>query len=128
MNDSNLIDVSATAAEVGYGFNTLRAPVLLTQELWDTCVKWDQGDSDAQDFQEQDARLWDVLFVCGTSLEMDIQSFLITMSHKYSILVIPRDGSSTSAVKASLEASINSGQDSLVIDLIELLPEEIEEW
>jgi hypothetical protein len=73
MNDPNLIDVSATAAEVGYGFNTLRAPVLLTQKLWDTCVQWGQGDSDAQEFQEQDVRLWDVLFVCGMSLEMNVQ-------------------------------------------------------
>ncbi|WNC71441.1 hypothetical protein RGQ13_15110 [Thalassotalea psychrophila] len=126
--DSELIDVSETAADVGYGFNTIGAPVFLTQKLWNLCVHWEQKNTDEQGFQEQNARLWDVLFICGTSLELNLQSFFNSMSHQYSILVIPRDGTSTAPVRAQLEASGNSEQGTLEIDLIDLVPNESEAW
>lgn len=120
MTETDFVDVSATAAEVGAGFNLLKAPVAVTRNLWELCVKWDANDTDEQGFQEEGARLWDVLFVCGNTIALQIQRFLQTMSHKYSIDVVPRDGQSTEAVKANLEASGNLRQGWLVIDLIDL--------
>ena len=120
MPDQNLVDVSPAAAEVGYGFNILRAPVFLTHGLWDICVQWDEQDTLAQDFQEQDARLWDVLFVCGMAIESDPQSFLNTMTKRFSILVIPRDGKSKTSVRANLVATGNIERGILVINLVDL--------
>ncbi|MEY8241875.1 MAG: DUF6573 family protein [Cycloclasticus sp.] len=128
MSENEYIDVSNTAAEVGSGFNILKAPVLLSSKLWDVCVQWDDKDTDAQDYQEQEARLWDVLFVCGTTLEINIQSFIGSMSHQYHIFVIPRDGNSKIPVKAVLAAIGNPEQGTLEIDLLELIPVESEEW
>jgi|GEM_PF-4776277 len=128
MTDNEYIDVSNTAAEVGSGFNILKAPVLISKKLWDICVQWSDKDTEVQDYQEQDARLWDVLFVCGTTLEMNIQQFMGSMSHQYHILVIPRDGVSKNPVKAMLSAHANPEQGTLLIDLLELVPYEEDEW
>lgn len=87
-----IVDVSAVAAEVDHAFGILRAPVALTFKAWDTCVRWEKGDSEMQVYQEQDARLWDVLFVCGTTLQLDIQRFVQHMRHPFSVWVVPREG------------------------------------
>ena len=126
--DNEYLDVSSTAAEVGCGFTILKAPVSLTHQLWDACVKWDHSDNNTQTYQEEDARLWDVLFVCGSTLEMNINNFLSSMIHKFNILVIPRDGESTQAVKAQLVATGNPETGILTIDLLELAQIEQEEW
>ncbi len=122
------IDVSNTAAEVGSGFNILKAPVMLSSKLWDICVEWSDEDTNEQEYQKQEARLWDILFVCGTTLEMNINSFISSMTHHFHILVIPRDGESTTPVKAVMTATGNPEQGTLEIDLIELEPAESEQW
>jgi hypothetical protein len=79
------IDVSNTAAEVGSGFNILKAPVMLSSKLWGICVEWSDEDTNEQEYQEQEARLWDILFVCGTTLEMNINSFISSMTHHFKL-------------------------------------------
>ncbi|MDN3652321.1 hypothetical protein QWY77_06045 [Thalassotalea ponticola] len=121
------VDVTKTAAEVGYGFSTLKAPVLISPKLWDICVRWNDEDTNAQEYQEQETRLWDILFVCGTTLEMNINSFINSMAHQFHILVIPRDGESIMPVKAVMKATGNPEHGTLEIDLFELISEESEE-
>jgi hypothetical protein len=122
MINNEYIDVTATAVEVGSGFNTLKAPVLITENLWDACIKWDESDNNIQGYQEQEARLWDVLFVCGTTLEINIQKFLTSMSYQFHILVIPRDGITETPIKAVMIANGNPDSGNLEIDLVSITP------
>ena len=123
-----IVDVSAVAAEVDHAFGILRAPVALTFKAWDTCVRWEKGDSEMQVYQEQDARLWDVLFVCGTTLQLDIQRFVQHMRHPFSVWVVPRDGVATAAVKAEFIALGSARPGMLLIDLVQLVPEAGSQW
>ncbi len=123
-----LVDVSAVAAEVDHAFGILGAPVALTSSAWDTCVRWEKGDSEIQVYQEQDARLWDVLFVCGTTLQLDIQCFVQHMRHPFSVCVVPRDGVATAVVKAEFIALGNVRPGMLLIDLVRLVPEADPQW
>lgn len=123
-----LVDVSATAAQVDHAFGILKAPVALTSSAWDVCVRWEDGDTEAQGPQDQDARLWDVLFVCGTTLQLSIQKFVREMRHPFSVVLVPRDGVATAAVKAELVAVGNLKPGLLLIDLVRLVPEESLEW
>ncbi|MBK1695384.1 hypothetical protein CKO09_11645 [Chromatium weissei] len=53
IEDGVLIDVSNTAKDAGF-----RIPVALTTAVWADCVAWD-GDTS----QDENGRLWDVLFI-----------------------------------------------------------------
>ena len=102
--DSNHFDVTKIAEEVGMGFDTLKAPVAITKEVWLTCVEWTDDDSERQDYQEQDARLWDVVFTCGGTLQIKIAEFSKAGRHNYNIECVPRDGRSINAVTVHLTA------------------------
>lgn len=115
---SNYIAATQTAEEVGMGFNIVGAPVALSRDVWDEYVKWTDQDSGLQEYQEQDARLWDVLFTGGGTLQIKINQFLTRGFHSYSVCCIPRDGSSSKAIKVPLlirKAEIR-GQTWLVIE------------
>lgn len=64
------IDVSDVACEAGFA-----CPVAVFQEVWDRCIEWTQTDNDRQGYQEQDARMWDVLFVPSMKLRMADTTF-----------------------------------------------------
>lgn len=53
--DGALIDVTSTAAELGYS-----VPVALTSAVYEDCVRWDEDDSRPQN---EAGRLWDVLWM-----------------------------------------------------------------
>ena len=117
--DPNHVDVTQTAEEVGLGFDILSAPVAVTKTVWNTCIEWTDCDTEQQDYQEQDARLWDVLFTCGGTLQLKFAEFCKAGRHDYSIFCIPRDGKSTESVTFQLTASpqlFNNGTTWLVID------------
>lgn len=97
--DEDHISVTRTAEEVGLGFEILGAPVVLTRKVWENYIKWIEIDNDKQTYQEQDARLWDVLFTAGGTLELKINQFFGYSQHEYSIYCIPRDGVSKEATK-----------------------------
>jgi len=110
--------VTRTAEEVGLGFDVLGAPVAVSRPVWYEYVEWSNEDSDRQIYQEQDARLWDVMFTAGGTLQLKINLFLRNQIHQYSILCIPRDGVSTDAIQVNLEIRPVEirGQKWLVID------------
>ena len=99
---TNYIAVTQTAEEVGMGFDIVGAPVALSRDVWNEYVKWTDQDSELQEYQEQDARLWDVLFTGGGTLQIKINQFLTRGFHSYSVVCIPRDGTSGEAIKATL--------------------------
>jgi hypothetical protein len=100
---SNYISVTRIAEKVGSGFNNLNAPVALSRDVWNECAEWTEKDSEHQTYQEQDARLWDVIFTGGVSLEIELNQFFKNQIHQYSIRCIPRDGISVDPIKIRLK-------------------------
>ncbi len=113
--------VTRTAEEVGLGFDVFGAPVALGRVVWQECIEWTDRDSERQTYQEQDARLWDVMFTGGGTLQLKVNEFMKSRVHRYSVLCIPRDGKSTDASKINLLISPREirGQLWLVIDKAE---------
>ncbi len=120
------VSVTRTADEVGLGFDSVGAPVALTHEAWNRCVAWTDTDSERQTYQEEDARLWDILFTCGGTLQLSYNSFVRTCEHKFHILCVPRDGESTDAVRAFFVARADLNTGWLVIHLLRCEPIESE--
>lgn len=112
------IAVTRTAKEVGMGFQLLGLPVALSRSVWYEYVEWDSGDSDRQGYQEEDARLWDVVFTAGGMLEIYVNQFLKSLALPFSVLCIPRDGISTDSTKCFLNitSSMIFRDDWLIID------------
>ncbi|MHC1699284.1 MAG: hypothetical protein AB9919_14705 [Geobacteraceae bacterium] len=42
----------------------------MIERVWDLCCQWTEQDNQRQCYQEQDARVWDVLFVPAMKLKM----------------------------------------------------------
>lgn len=103
---AELIDVTETAYDAGFA-----CKVYLTQDVWDKCVEWTEADSERQDYQDQDARLWDVLFVSAAKMQM---GFDPVAGLSYQIHCLVRDGRSTEAMKIKLQI-VPKGDDGLLI-------------
>ncbi|MBR7970235.1 DUF6573 family protein [Burkholderia cenocepacia] len=56
--DGVLVDVSGLALEAGF-----RIPVAVTSAVWADCVAWTDADSKKQVAQDENGRLWDVLWM-----------------------------------------------------------------
>lgn len=126
MPSATHVPVTRTAEQIGLGFDSVGVPVALTREAWDLCVAWTDTDSERQIFQEQDARLWDVLFTCGGTLQLSYPSFIRAGEHNFRVLCVPRDGTSTDAVRAFFVARADLTTGWLVIHLIRCEPNEPE--
>lgn len=118
--DADHMAVTRTAEEFGYGYHTLGAPVALTKAVWVRCVEWTEEDNAKQGYQDQEARLWDVLATGGATVQPKINLFLTSQSHEYTILCIPKDGVATEAVAMRLVMRPKQMHENywLVIDLI----------
>lgn len=118
--DADHVAVTRTAEEFGYGYHTLAAPVALTKAVWVRCVEWTEEDNAKQGYQDQEARLWDVLATGGATVQPKINLFLRSQSHEYTILCIPKDGVATEAVAMRLVMRPKQMHENywLVIDLV----------
>ncbi|MEW6766286.1 MAG: DUF6573 family protein [Pseudomonadota bacterium] len=58
ISDGVLVDVSSMASEAGF-----RLPVAMTQAAWLDSVEWTEEDTQRQTPQDQEGRLWDVLWM-----------------------------------------------------------------
>ena len=56
LEDGVLVDAGPMAEEAGF-----IGPVALTSAVWEDCVAWTDTDNQRQVYQDQSARLWDVL-------------------------------------------------------------------
>ena len=74
----------------------------LSRDVWNECVEWTEQDTGQQCYQEQEARLWDVVCTGAATLELEIGKFIKEGKHGYSIFAIPRNGISTEAISVSL--------------------------
>ena len=94
------------AREAGF-----RSPVALTVGAWQVCVAWSDADNEAQTYQDEAGRLWDVL----TMALHGIRRTGGTTHHElpYVLLCIPRDGQSTQPVETTLKLIASDCDDGL---------------
>ena len=100
LEDGYLVDVSEMAREAGFKLNTV-----LTRTVWNDCVEWDDDDSKRQTYQDQDGRLWDVLFMASNSARMNPNSSQIL----YQLYRVPRGGRGKRAKLVTLKLHIGPG-------------------
>ena len=58
IEDGVLVDVTETAKEAGFKFNTV-----VTRAVWEDCIAWNNSDEVA--YQDESGRLWDVVFMAA---------------------------------------------------------------
>jgi hypothetical protein len=109
--ESAYVCVTEIAAQAGGLFSLLDASVFLSRSFHDLCVLWSDDDNELQTFQEEDARLWDVLFTAAC-LETQVNVLLRAKCLEYSICCVPRDGESVDAVRLKLGLYVRSINDS----------------
>jgi len=102
IDDGDLVDVSELGREAG-----IRVNVAVTREVWADCVEWTAEDSQRQTHQDQDGRLWDVLFMAKTCAVRNPRA----QSALFTVLRIPRGGTSFTAVPTELKLVLSADDD-----------------
>ena len=90
IEDGQLIDVSASAREVG-----LVWPVALTCAAWADCVAWGDADEARKGYtgQSESGRLWDVVFMLSLAVRGAMRRCLDTSRPLfYELVRTPREG------------------------------------
>lgn len=82
--DGSLIDVSERAKEAGFRF-----PVALTAAAWAECVAWSASDTARQTYQDEEGRLWDILWMASQAAKRASGDRLA-----FQLYVVPRGGKS----------------------------------
>jgi len=101
IEDGVLIDVSSTAKEAGFEW-----PVAITAGAWADCVAWSDTDSQAQVYQDQSGRLWDVIFMAFQAISLSRETGDRLLFRLYRV---PRDGHSTDAELTTLKLIVGPG-------------------
>ena len=115
LEDGVLIDPGTMAAEAGFKW-----PVAITADAWADCVAWTEDDSARQVHQDQDGRLWDVLFMAFYAVRTSQESGDRIL---FQLLRVPRDGRSTKAKLVTLRMIVGPGDSGEPVITI-LLPHE----
>ncbi|MEE9493030.1 MAG: DUF6573 family protein [Gammaproteobacteria bacterium] len=111
IEDGVLVDASVMAAEAGF-----KIPVALTSAVWNDCVEWTDEDSKRQAHQDQDGRLWDVLFMAS----MAARNHATNGIGLYQLYRVPRGGRRTKARRVTLKMHIGPGdQDEVVVTIMQ---------
>lgn len=103
LEDGELIDASETAREVGFLY-----PVALSAAVWADCVAWSDDDTNATGWpQDQDARLWDVLYMARFGIKQ--AAAVETDRVRFSLLRVPRDAADPRPREVALIAHLGPG-------------------
>ncbi len=102
VRDGSLIEVSKELTE-GMGFIL---PLGILSEVWDECVAWTEEDTKRQVYQEEAARLNDLLYMFWKAASEAIASTMF-----FEIACIPRDGKSREVKDIKLKGVIGPGDD-----------------
>ncbi len=116
IDDGVLVDVSEMAKEAGF-----KIPVAMTSTLWNDCVAWSDEDSKKQKtHQDQDGRLWDVLYMAilaakgaGSNRQVPVRVYRIK-----------RDGQSQQATMMTFKSHIGSGDQGEAVITLMLMNED----
>jgi len=99
--DGVLVDVSRTAKEAGFRF-----PVAVTAAVWSDCVAWNEEDSKRQVPQDEEGRLWDVVYMC---YQMVRHANVMADTFYFVVYRVPRGGKGMRARQVRLKACIGPG-------------------
>ena len=116
IKDGVLIDVSSTAKEAGFEW-----PVAITAGAWADCVAWSDTDSQAQVYQDQSGRLWDVIFMAFQAISLSRETGDRLLFRLYRVL---RDGHSTDAELTTLKLIVGPGDGGEPVITILLIDED----
>ena len=116
IEDGVLIDVSPTAKEAGFEW-----PVAMTAGAWADCVAWSDTDSQAQIYQDQSGRLWDVIFMAFQAISLSRETGDRLLFRLYRV---PRDGHSTDAELTTLKLIVGPGDSGEPVITIMLVDED----
>lgn len=61
------VDITREAEEAGF-----EDRVYVSEKVWNLCCEWTPGDTERQDYQDMDARIWDIVFVPSMKLRMGV--------------------------------------------------------
>ena len=95
LEDGLLLDVTEVAREVGFCW-----PVAMTRAAWEDCVAWSETDNQRQLYQDESARLWDVLWVAWNAIRRNPRNEPWV---RYHLCRVPRDGKSVTPSAATLK-------------------------
>ena len=103
IEDGVLIEAGPMAKEAGFKW-----PVALTAAVWSDCVAWSDADSEAQVYQDQSGRLYDVLFMAAFAIKTSTGTGDRLL---YELYRVPRDGFSTKPNLVTLKLIVGPGDD-----------------
>ena len=115
IEDGVLVDVSETAQKVGF-----KIPVALTCAVWQDCVAWNDDDNKRQTYQDESARLWDVLYMLFVAIKASRSNGAEKL---YKLRRVPRGGRGHMAREVTLKSHIGPGDDGEPVITI-MLPNE----
>ena len=89
IRDGMLTDVTETAREAGF-----KVPVAITGAVQDQCVRWTEDDARRKPrvHQDEDGRLWDVLWMAACKAREVARSGRNASSSLFQVIVVPRPG------------------------------------
>ncbi|MCZ2419230.1 MAG: hypothetical protein LC123_05250 [Burkholderiales bacterium] len=82
LDDGVLVDVSEMAKEAGFKF-----PVAVTRAAWADCVEWSDENNKRQTYQDEQGRLWDVLYMASLAARRNSGSEV-----RFQLYRVPRGG------------------------------------
>lgn len=101
IDDGVLVDVSEMAKEAGF-----KIPVAMTSALWIDCVAWSDEDSKKQEIhQDQDGRLWDVLYMAAMAAKAAGNSQCVPVR----VYRVKRDTRSQGATMVTFKSHVGPG-------------------
>ena len=98
IEDGVLIDVTKIAKEAGF-----KVPVAVTSSVWMDCIVW--TDEDTKTYQDQEGRLWDVIYMANYAARKDRDSQMI----KVELYRVPRQGKEVESLPVELKMVISGG-------------------
>jgi len=116
IEDGVLIDISSTAKEAGFEW-----PVAMTAGAWADCVTWSDRDSQAQVYQDQSGRLYDVIFIAFQAISLSRETGDRLLFRLYRV---PRDGHSMDAELTTLKLIVGPGDSGEPVITIMLVDED----
>jgi len=89
LRDGMLVDVTETGREAGF-----KVPVAITAAVQDQCVRWTADDARRRPrvYQDEDGRLWDVLWMAACRSREIARSGRHASSALFQVIVVPRPG------------------------------------
>jgi len=116
IEDGTLCEVNKIARECGF-----RMPVALTFAAWEKYVAWSDADSEKQTPQDEQGRLWDILWMLFNTIKAMRSE--AGSEIRFSFHVVLRDGRSSVPVQRQLKAICGPGDDGEPVITI-MLPRE----